>query len=106
MAVNKDFADYVRNLIADRSLRAIAIKMEVSPTTVSNMLSGRIPTDDILTRFADAVGEPRDQMRKRAKVYRAAAEMRKTLNFLPESAVDSIVEFMEEAEREQSAKEV
>ena len=104
MPYSRRFGEEVAQAIGENSQRDIANKMGgVSPTTVSNMVAGRIPTDAILVRFAEAIGQDPEAWKRRARLYSEETHLR-SLGFLPDDAVKQIVSIMEEAEREQEKK--
>lgn len=98
------FAQDVARAIGNRSQRDVAIKMGVSPTTVGNMLSGRIPTDEILVKFAKSVDEKPEAWVRKARMCAEEVHLRE-IGFLPDEAVKEILAIMSEAEKEAERRE-
>lgn len=104
MRYSNKWAEDVKAAIGNRSQREIAIKMQVSPTTVQNMLAGRIPEENIVVAFSKAVGESAAEWLLKARLAKNELFLRQN-NKLSEETVRLLLEIIEEEERKHLSKD-
>lgn len=89
----QSFADFVREKMAGRSHRAVALKAGISPTTVGNYLLGRLPDlndSDQIARLAIAFDSTRQELEgiiRAEKDGRAMETAERTLVREPEDLI-------------------
>jgi transcriptional regulator with XRE-family HTH domain len=66
MNYSEELAEIMRQATASRSQRQVAKEAQVSQGTIGNMLMGMVPSRDVITRVAQAIGVPVTSMLKAA----------------------------------------
>lgn len=99
MAYSRAFGKDVIDAIGSRSQREVAIEMGVSPTTLSNMVVGRIPEHEVLVKFARAIRQPLNIWEDKARKYSTEAYLRTTAN-LSEKKLEILLEIIEKTDEE------
>lgn len=91
MAYSKVFREEVLLATEKRSQNSIAQEVGVSQATIAKMITGWIPSDDLLRRFAVALGKEPAHWVRLGKVYREEAHLREELK-LSDLAIKTILD--------------
>lgn len=95
MANSMRFGDDVAKAIGSKSQRKLAQEMGVSQTTVGNMLMGRIPSEEIIRKFAKAIGEDPEVWLQKTKFYETETFLRKEWEGMSDADIDRVREIVE-----------
>lgn len=99
----KKFQDLVMRAMGNYSQRQVAVKMNVSPSSIANMAMGRIPSDEILRKFCVAMEIDCEDTMRKVRLWKEETHL-KQFDFLTDADREEIVSLMERKEEEYKKK--